>query len=96
MNFLKYLWIKYKVKKDQNFLLEQGMKKAHELGMEINLGTEELLIPQGEKKGRVYLPPAEGGLNISPLLALAAEDFPEIAMRHLENSALLDEYKAKK
>jgi len=42
-------------------LLEKAFLKAKSEGIEINVGTEYICMPQ-EKKGRIYLPPAEGGV----------------------------------
>ena len=62
--------------------------KAISEGIEINVGTEYICMPQ-EKKGRIYLPPAEGGVDLKNLLALIVDDYPEVIIRWFNNSEKL-------
>lgn len=89
MNLINYsprnLHLRYKVKRDQNFLLREGLRRANEQGLEIQVADEYVLDPK-EKKGAVYLPPEENGrVDVVPLIQLGAEEHPEIARRWLEN-----------
>lgn len=84
---LRYLWTKWQIKRDEKFLLKQGLRKAMSNGLEINIGAGFISTPQNqEKTGRVYLQPCNGEcVDATKLAALAADDYPEIARRYLAN-----------
>lgn len=81
---MKYWLLKWKIHRDETFLLEKAFLKAKSEGIEINIGAEYIYTPQ-EKKGRIYLPPAEVGVDGRNLLAFIVDDYPEVATRWLNN-----------
>lgn len=84
LNPIKCLYLKWQVKKDENFLIEQGIKKAHKQRLEINFGTKYRFTLEN-KKGRIYLPPSENGIDVRDLVALVADDYPKITKRYISN-----------
>lgn len=84
LNPIKCLYLKWQVKKDENFLIEQGIKKVCKQKLEINFGTE-YRFNYGNKKARIYLPPSEKGIDVRDLVALVADDYPKITKRYISN-----------
>jgi hypothetical protein len=85
---LKYWLLKWQIHRDETFLLEKAFLKAKSEGIEINIGAEYICTLQ-EKKGRIYLPPAEGGVDVKNLLALIVDDYPEVITRWFNNGKKL-------
>lgn len=85
------IYLKWKVKRDERFLLQEGLRAAHESGLEVNVATEYIIDPK-EKKGSLYLPPEDhqGNVDITPLIQLGARGHPKVARRWLENRKRLD------
>lgn len=89
MNLINYsprnLYLKWKVKRDREFLLREGLRRANEQGLEIQVADEYVIDPK-EKRGAIYLPPEENRrVDVIPLIQLGAEEHPEIAGRWLKN-----------
>jgi len=80
----KYWLLKWQVHKDESFLLEKAFIKAKSEGLEINIGAK-IIYTLEEKKGRIYLPPKGDGVDISKLLELIVDDYPEVIIRWHEN-----------
>lgn len=82
----KRIYLRWKVRRDERFLLQEGLREAHASGLEINVATEYIIDPK-EKKGGLYLPPEDnqGNVDITPLIQLGAKTHPKIARRWLEN-----------
>jgi hypothetical protein len=85
---LKYWLLKWEIHRDETFLLEKAILKAKSKGLEINVGTQFICTLE-ETKGRIYLPPAEGGVDLKNLLALIVDDYPEVIIRWFNNSEKL-------
>ena len=82
----KYWLLKWQIHRDHNFLLEKAFLKAKSEGLEINMGTQYICTLQKEDvKGRLYLPPAGDGVDITDLLQLIVEDYPEVIIRYFDN-----------
>ncbi len=88
-NPVKYFFAKVMFKLDESFLLRQGVRVARERGLELNLGCQEILTPP-DKKGRIYLPPVENGVDVSQLIALVADVYPDRTRRYLHNKRILN------
>ena len=84
MNLIKNLYLKYKTNKDENFLIAEGFRKARKQKLQVNIGGEYICEPE-EKKGRIYLPPTKRGVDSTKLIALVADDFPDIIIRYIKN-----------
>ena len=84
----KYWLLKWQVHRDYNFLLEKAFLKAKSERLEINVGTEFICTLE-ETKGRIYLPPKGDGVDISKLLVLIVDDYPEVIIRWHENEGKL-------
>jgi len=80
----KKIYLRWKVNQDEVFLIKEGLRIAHENGLEINVATEYILIPSETKK-QIYFPPQKGGIDVTPLIQLGAEKYPERAERWLKN-----------
>jgi len=88
LNPIKSFYLKWRVDKDEDFLIEQGIKKANKQRLEINFGTEYRFTLE-DKKGRIYLPPSENGIDVRELVALVADDYPKITKRYISNKEKL-------
>lgn len=81
---LKYLITKYFIKRDKNFLIREGIKKAKEQGLEIQLSDDDVFTLK-DVKGHIYLPSENGGVDVRELIALVADAYPERTKRYLAN-----------
>jgi len=88
-NSLRYLLTRYLVKKDGDFLIKEGIRKALYQGLEVNIAGE-IIRPREGKQGRMYIPPGEKGVDVTEFIKMAAEDYPSIARRYIENKRKLD------
>ena len=79
-----YFITKFLVKKDQNFLIREGIRKAKEQGLEIQLGDREILTLDNSM-GRIDLPHYGKGVDVRELIALVADAYPERTKRYLAN-----------
>ena len=69
-------------------MLEKAFLEAKSEGLEINIGAKYICTLE-EKKGRIYLPPKGDGVDISKLLELIVDDYPEVVIRWHENEEKL-------
>lgn len=89
MNIFKRLYLKYRVKKDEKFLLAEGIREARRQRLEIDLESGEKLT-LNDAQGKIYLPASKGGkIDVRSLIALAAENYPAITQRYLDNKKRL-------
>jgi len=88
MNILKRLYLKCTIKKDEKFLTLEGFRKAKRERLQINIGGKYIYNPEN-KEDRIYLPPAEKGVDSKNLIALVADDYPEITKRYFKNKKKL-------
>lgn len=79
-----YFITKYLVKKDQDFLIREGIRKAREQGLEIELGNHGVLTLR-DNRGKIYMSQEEGGVDVRELIALVADAYPERTKRYLAN-----------
>jgi len=94
MKYFKKIWLKYQVKRYERILLDEGLKKAKEEGKNIQLGIEGKLIINEDPFSRVYLPDnPDEGVDVSPLLAMGAENNPEEARKYIVYRKMLDRMK---
>ena len=50
------------------------------------MGTQYICTLQNEEvKGRLYLPPLGDGVDITDLLQLIVDDYPEVIIRYFDN-----------
>lgn len=75
-------------KKDEFFLIREGVRIASQRGLEIKFG-DDVLVPRNPR-GSLTLPLCEEGIDVRPLIALAGEEHPEIFDRYVNNSELLN------
>ena len=80
--------LKQQIHRDYKFLLEKAFLEAKSEGLEINIGAKYICTLE-EKKGRIYLPPKGDGVDISKLLELIVDDYPEVVIRWHENEEKL-------
>ena len=85
---LKYFFVKRQIKKDENFLIREGIRKAKEQRLEIKLGDEILSLEN--KKGIIDLPSYGGSFDTRKLIALVADDYARIVKKYLCNKKRLD------
>ena len=91
MNIIRYLYLKRAVRRDERYLLRKGVEKAAKLKWNILIGTsgEKLVIDNAE--GELPLTSLkEGVVDAREILALAADDYPDVAQRYLVNRDKLD------
>jgi hypothetical protein len=82
----KYFYLKWRVKKDQRFLLSEGLRKAAAQGLELHIGDNEYLNVEGkESSGQLRVREYEEGPDIREIIALVADDFPKVTRRYLDN-----------
>ena len=86
----RYWFLKWQIHRDHKFLLEKAFLKAKSEGLEINVGTRFICVPE-EKKDRIYLPPAGDGVDVRNLLAFAIDDYPKVGKRWLDNRKMVSE-----
>ncbi len=79
MSFLKYLCLKYEIRKDERFLIKKGIEKAKNNNLELILGNEKLTLEN-----------SKGQLLPKEIIALVADDYPEVTKRYFENLERLD------
>jgi len=82
MNLIKRYYLNYLIKKDEDFLLKEGLKKARENGLELCLCQNPLC---SENKGEIHLPSYEGKIDVTNLLSIVADDYSEVTERYLAN-----------
>ena len=83
MGFLQNLLLKYKLSRDEKFLLTEGLRKAREQGLKIK-STELVLKPKTTRQ-KMHLYSRGGQTDVTPLIQLVAEDYPEVTRRYLSN-----------
>lgn len=88
MNIIKKLYLKWKIQRDEQFLINKGFRKAKESGLEVNIGGDYICISE-KKGGRIYLPLFERGVDARELVELVADDYPKITKRYLTNKKRL-------
>ena len=89
MNQIKYLYLKWRINRDENFLLEEGIREAKKRKLEIDLGSEGTLSLDNAE-GSIYLQDREDGkVNSTELVALGAQNHPKVADRYLANKKQL-------
>ena len=86
----KYWLLKWQIHEDYKFLLEKAFMKAKSEELEINVGTEFICTLE-ESSGRIYLPPLGDGVDITNLLQLIVDDYPEIIVRYFDNLKAVSE-----
>lgn len=90
MNCIKKAYLSWQLERDKKFLVSQGMERAKEKGLEINVATEYRMETGEERRGTTYLQPTEEGqVDVTELVALIADDHPERTKRYLRNLELL-------
>jgi|AntAceMinimDraft_17_1070374.scaffolds.fasta_scaffold38969_3 hypothetical protein len=90
MKIVNKLCLKYKIRKDEKFLLKKGFEKTKERGLEIIVGNERLGLEN--PKGEIKLPTNNGRTDIRKIIALIADDYPEITKRYLSYTKKLKNY----
>ena len=80
----RYWLMKWQIRRDDNFLLEKAFLKAKSQGLNINLGTR-YICTLDDPGGTIYLPPVGDGVDITELLELIVEDYPEVIIRYFDN-----------
>jgi hypothetical protein len=89
MNIFKRLYLKYRIRKDERFLLAEGIREARRQKLEIDLESGERLTFD-DAQGKIYLPAAKGGkIDVRSLIALVADNYPTITQRYLDNKKKL-------
>jgi len=88
MNVFKRFYLRQKIKKDEKFLILEGLKKEKKQRLEIIVGNDYVCTLKN-KKGKIYLPPQKRGIDARKLIALVADDYPEITKRYLINKKKL-------
>ncbi len=84
MKSCKKYWLKYQIRKYENFLLKEGIREAKKTDKNIRLGLEETLRINDNPFSSIYLPKNENGkINISPLLNIGAKNNPEEARKYI-------------
>ncbi|MBI2042865.1 hypothetical protein HYT25_00560 [Candidatus Pacearchaeota archaeon] len=83
-----YSEMKIRNKKDEFFLIREGVRIAGQRGLEIKFG-DEVLVPRNPR-GILNLPFYEESVDVRPLIALAGEEHQEIFERYINNSELLN------
>ena len=86
----RYWLLKWQIRRDYKFLLEKAFLKAKSQGLEINIGTEYICTLE-EKKGRIYLPPSGDGVDLTNLLMLIIDDYPEVFERWFDNHKMVSD-----
>ena len=84
MNIFEKFYLKWKINRDEKFLLSEGIRKAKEKGIELKIGEDYILVPK-EKTGEIHIPYYEGGADTRDLIAFVADDYPGITRRYLDN-----------
>jgi len=91
MKFCKKYWLRYQIRKYENFLLKEGIKEAKKAGKNIRLGLEETLRINDDIFSSIYLPKnKKGKINISPLLHIGAKNNPEETRRYIIYQEMLE------
>lgn len=91
MKLCKKIMLRRYVRKYERFLLEEGIKESARRGKNIQFGLEDRAIISEDPYERVYLPQNEQGqTDISPILALGAENHPEEARKYLGYRKMLE------
>lgn len=91
MNLIKYLYLNYtikrEIKKDEDSLLEKGLKKVRENGLELCFCQNSSC---SECKGKeIHLPSYQGKIDLTNLVSIVVDNYPEIAERYLANKEKL-------
>jgi len=90
-NYLRRIYLNYKIEKLQEFLIKEGIKEAHRRTKNIQFGLEGKAIINDDVFETIHLPADEKGkINIAPLLGLASEINPEKAEEYLTYSKQLE------
>lgn len=84
MNLIKETYIRIRLKRDKNFLIGEGLRKAREEGIEVRIGVGSPPASEENKK-IIYLESYEKGVDVRELIALVADDFPDITRRYLSD-----------
>jgi len=82
------LYLRWRIRSDEIFLLKAAMLKARGEGLRLNLEGDEVLYPNGVDltRGEIVLPrAADDSVEIGPLVAFVVDWHPKIARRWLEN-----------
>ena len=90
LSYFNKFYVQIIVSVDEKFLLKKGIRKAKESGLEINLGTKEILSIEKNKKGRIYLPSVGEDVDAKSLMAFVADDYPDVAKRYIKNKKILN------
>ena len=94
MKLFKKIWLRYQVRKYEKFLLEEGIREARDKRQNIHFGIEDKLVINKDPFSRVYLPDnPDEGVDVSPLLAMGAENNPEEARKYIVYRKMLDRMK---
>ena len=87
MEFIKRIYLNYLIKKDENLLLREGLKKAKENGLELCLCQNPSC---SKSKGKeIHLPSYQGKIDLTNLAFIVADNYPKIAERYLANKEKL-------
>ena len=84
MKLCKKLWLRHYIKKYERFLSEEGIKESSKREKNIRVGLEYKATINENPFETIYLPQNEKGqTDISPILALGAENHFEEARAYI-------------
>jgi len=87
----KKLWLKHYIMKYEHFLLKKGIDEAYRRNENIRMGLDTRLVSNDDKFKSIYLHQNKlGQTNISPILALGAENHPEEARKYVTYGKMLE------
>lgn len=89
MNIFKKLYLKWEINRDEKFLISEGFRKAKKQELEVRIGDDYICIPD-KKQGEIHLLSYEKGVDVREMVALVADDYPEITRRYLDNKEKLN------
>ncbi|MCK5625120.1 hypothetical protein KAI04_04740 [Candidatus Pacearchaeota archaeon] len=86
MSFIKKYNLNYLIRKDERFLLKKGFKKAKVEDLELCLCQSNSC---SENTQKIHIPLYGKKRDITNLIAIVADDFPETSIRYLNNKEKL-------
>jgi len=93
MEICKRYQLNKKIREYETFLLKAGIDEAKRRGKNIRFGLEGRAVINGDIYQTIHLSQDENGLDISPILALGAENHPDEARRYYLYGKMLERMK---
>jgi hypothetical protein len=90
IKFCKKIWLKHQIKKYNDFLLREGIREAHKRGKNLQFGLEGKAVVSENVFDNIYLPETENGIDVSKILSIGAEIYPEEGRKYLVYSKMLN------